>query len=66
MGHTSLWGILPQIRIVIPSLETPHSTKVLWTLWVLGFFWFLMGNGGMGFWVLLGDLEGLSYGSMPP
>ena len=30
-----LWGILPHIIIVIPNIETLHSTiKVLWTLWV--------------------------------
>ena len=30
-----LWGILPQILIVIPNVETLHSTmEVLRTLWV--------------------------------
>ena len=31
--YVLLWGILPQIRMVIPNMETLHST-VLGTLWV--------------------------------
>ena len=33
-----LWGILPQIIIVIPNIETLHSTiQLLWTLGALVF-----------------------------